>query len=184
MPKGLPYQEKRWLARANYLFYWAAGMGLLSAIPFDPSTGRIDVVSGGMAAVLTAVIGWLVTRRKLVAVAGLVVGGGLLAWSIPLWRNPSGRMMIGLRVSAALGVALLVRRRHIRRVVSKAEVEQHQMPPDLATSVRKAGAEAESHARASFAERWLMMHALVATAADPSQVKLEDIPGGPSAAAA
>ncbi len=184
LAKGLPHQEKRWISRANYLFYWAAGIGLLSAIPFDPSTGRIDVVSGGMAAVLTASIAWLATRRKMVTVVGLVSGGWLLASSVPVWRSPSSRMMIGLVVSAALGVALLIRRRHVRRIVNKAEVEQHQMPPDLATSVRKAGAEAVTHAGASFTERWLMMHALVATSADPNQVKLEDIPGGASAAAA
>ncbi len=184
LPKGLPPAEKRWLTRANYLFYWTAGIGLLSAIPFDPSTGRIDVVSGGIAAVLTAIIGWLATRRKLVAVGGLFFGGAVLATSVPVWASPSNRMVIGLLVSAALGLALLVRRRHARRVVANAEAEQQQMPPDLAASVRKAGAEAESHACASFTERWLMMHALVATAADPGQVKLEDIPGGVTAAAA
>jgi hypothetical protein len=183
LDKGLPFTEKRWLSRINYLFYWVAGMGLLSMIPFDPSTGRIEFGTGVVAGVLNAVVIWLFTRRKALAVVAFLIGGIVLSALIPFFRVPSARLLIGFLVCAALGFALLIRRRHVRRVVTKAEMEQQQMPPDLAASVKKACAEAESLARASLAERWLMMQATLALAADPNQVKLQDVPGGAAAAA-
>jgi hypothetical protein len=183
LEKGLPFNEKRLLSRISYLFYFVAGMGILSAIPYDPSTGKIELATGVMAGILTAVSVWLFTRRKALAVVGFLVGGFTLSAIGPLFRAASARLVIGGLVCAALGFALLIRRRHVRRVVAKAELEQQQMPPELAASVRKACADAESHARASLAERWLMMQATLALAADPTKVTLEDLPGGVAAAA-
>ncbi|MGE0552112.1 MAG: protein kinase [Gemmatimonadales bacterium] len=183
LDKGLPHQEKRWIARANLLFYWVAGIGILSALPL-PSTGEPEAMTGGIAAVLTAVVVWRATRRKLLTVAGLIFGPAILIGTLPLFQAPRVRLLIGLVVSVALALALWIRRRHVRRVVLKAELERQEMPPDLAQSVRKACAEAERHARASLAERWLMMHAVIAMAKDPASVKLEEVPGETAAATA
>ncbi len=183
LEQGLPFTEKRWLARANSLFLWVAGMGLLSAIPFDPATGRIELGTGVVAGVLNTVTVWRLTRRKVAAAISFLVGGIVLSSLLPILQVRSARLLIGVLVCAGLGFALLIRRRHVRRVVGKAELEQQQTPPDLAASVRKACTEAESLARASLSERWLMMHATLALAADPSQVKSEDVPGGSAAAA-
>lgn len=183
LANGLPPNEKSWISRANHLFVLVAGMGLLSAIPFDPSTGRIEVFTGILAGVITALVVWRMTRRKGLAVAGLLFGGMLLSITIPIWRVTSARLLAGLAVCAALGGALLLRRRHVGRVLAKAEMEQRQVPADLAASVRKACDEANARAAESMSERWLMMHATLALATDPARVTLRDVPGGPAAAA-
>jgi hypothetical protein len=183
LAKGLPPDEQRWLSRANLLFLLVAGMGLLSAIPFDPSTGRIEVFTGILATALTVFVVWRMTHRKGLAAAGLVFGSMLLTATIPIWRVTSARLLIGLVLCAVLAGALLVRRRHVGRVLAKAEMEQRQVPPDLAASVRKACDEARARATESLSERWLMMHATLALATDPARVTLRDIPGGTAEAA-
>ncbi len=181
---GLSHSEQRWISRANYLFYFVAGMGLLSAIPFDPSTGRMETPTAILAAILTGFIAWRVSHRRGIAIVALLLGALLLSTTIPIWRVTFARLVIGASVCAALGFALLVRQRHVRRVERKAKLQQEQMPDDLAASVRTAYDNIERLSRDALAERWLMMHATLAVAADPDRVQLSDIPGAAAAAPA
>ena len=137
------------------------------------------------------VVGWVVTRAffgrfvSLVgAIAGLNVGYRILDTNGVLLGFPRIRGAIGLVVTLWLAAALLLRWRHSRQVVAKAATEGRTVPPELAASTRKACDDAEALARASFGERWLMLHAVLALAVDPAQVQLGNIPGGPAQAAA
>jgi hypothetical protein len=182
LSKGLSSKEKLWITRANNLLYWVVGIGILSALPFDPSTGRIETATAVFAAILTAVMAWRVMRRKRYVVAGLFFGAITLTTTLPIWQVARMRLLIGLAMLAILGAALVVRRRHVKRVVDESEAQRAQMPADLAASIRVACEEAESHSGASLSERWLMMHAVLALASDPSKVKLTDVPGEAAAA--
>jgi hypothetical protein len=137
------------------------------------------------------VVGWVVTRAffgrfvSLVgAIAGLNIGYRILDTNGVLLSFPRIRGAIGLVVTLWLAAALLLRWRHSRQVVAKAATEGRTVPPELAASTRKACDDTEALARASFGERWLMLHAVLALAVDPAQVQLGNIPGGPAQAAA
>lgn len=179
--KGLSFNEQRWIARANTLFILVAGLGLLSAIPPDPSTGRMEVPTGVLACVICGYAAWRLTHRRGLAIVALLLGSTILSATMPLWRVTSTRFLIGAVVCAALGAALFVRQRHVRRVERKAQLQREQMPDDLAASVRKASAEIEERARQSLAERWVMMHAVLALAPDPDRVQVSDVPGAVAA---
>ena len=181
--KGLSFTEQRWISRANVLFLLVAGMGLLSAIPFDPSTGRMELPTGILASLLTGYAAWRLTHRRGVAIVALLLGSTLLSLTIPVWRVAFSRLVIGAIVCAALGLALLIRQRHVRNVERTAQLQQQQMPDDLAASVRKACADVEALSIQALHERWLMMHATLALAADPDKVQLADVPGAAAAAA-
>lgn len=121
----------------------------------------------------------LVASVIMFATAGKLVdaNGGFL-------RSTSNRFAVGVVLTAWLGLALLLRWRHSRKIVGQAEVEARTVPPELAAGVRKACDDAEALGRAALAERWLMLHAVLALAVDPAQVQVDHVPGSSAPAAA
>ncbi len=98
-------------------------------------------------------------------------------------RFTSNRFYVGLIMIAWLGLALLLRWNHSRKIVNQAEQESRSVPPDLAAGVKKACVDAESLGQAALQEQWLMLHAVLALAVDPNQVRVENIPGSSAQAA-
>jgi hypothetical protein len=88
-----------------------------------------------------------------------------------------------LLFTVMLAVALFLKWRHSGKVSNEADSQARQVHPDLVASVKKACDEAETRGRDALAERWLMLHAVLALAVDPAQVKVEQVPGGMQSAA-
>ena len=127
-------------------------------------------------------------RGKLAAtVAAVFTGctaGKLYETNGGFLRYPGNRFYLGLFIVAWLGLALLLRWRHSRKVVKQAEADARTVPAELVASVKKACDDADALGRAALAERWLMLHAVLALAVDPAQVQVDHIPGSSTAAAA
>lgn len=157
---------------------------------FVPERELLAVIPLLAAWAFLGVVAWIAVRSffgrraaLLGAFGSLIAGSGLLRTGGELFRPASNRLAVGLLLTGWLAVALYLRWRHTRQVVAKAEMEGRSVPPNLAAGVREACDDAETLARAALAERWLMLHAVLALAVDPAQVQLGDVPGGGTQAA-
>lgn len=138
-----------------------------------------------LALVITTICTWIAVRawrgRLLAAiVCGFVFfnGGRLFDANGSFLRETSVRTGTFLVLTLLLAVALFLRWRHVTTVSGVAASQATSVPPELAAGVKKACAEAESLGRAALGERWLMMHAVLALAVDPAQVRVDHVPGG------
>jgi hypothetical protein len=152
---------------------------------------KLFLIPIGVAWLSSGVVAWFVVRAffgrflaLLGAIGGLNLGYSILNTNGILLSFPRIRGAIGVVVTLWLAAALFLRWRHARRVAAMAATQARMVPPELATSVRKACDDAEALARASLGERWLMLHAVLALAVDPAQVQLGNVPGGAAQAAA
>ena len=152
---------------------------------------KLFLIPIGVAWLSSGVVAWFVVRAffgrflaLLGAIGGLNLGYSILNTNGILLSFPRIRGAIGVVVTLWLAAALFLRWRHARRVAAMAATQARMVPPELATSVRKACDDAEALARASLGERWLMLHAVLALAVDPAQVQVGNVPGGAAQAAA
>lgn len=82
-----------------------------------------------------------------------------------------------LLVTLLLLIAFLLRVRHASKVTGMADAQARSVPPEFAADVKQACADAEALGRDALAERWLMLHAVLALAPDPAQVRVDHVPG-------
>src|SRR5262249_43190852 len=102
-------------------------------------------------------------------------GGNLYNANGGFLRYRSNRFLVGVIIIAWLGIAFLLRWNHSRKIVNQAERDARDVPPELGASVRKACKDADDLGQAALAERWLMLHAVLALAVDPNQVQVDHI---------